>query len=226
MLLGRERPLQKPQGNHRSNRHRDGPGVHQIHELTREQNNQTHRRKTQSGKQNILQERKGHHTMQATQSAEEHRHQRRYQHESRTDTHRRLILGSHRHNLGVDVHTRHQKHRSHQRRNQTVTDQLRKHTVTTQRTLSTHRTNQARIRAESHQRNRNREQRHQTEKLARTLSTNTVRHHHRGHERDTRAVHHAQRSKRAALCQAGLLSLSGSFLNRHALRGCAICLST
>ena len=122
MLLGRERPLQKPQGNYRSNRHRDGPGVHQIHELTREKNHQTHRRKTQSRKQNILQERKSHHTMQATQSAEEHRHQRRYQHESRADTHCRLILGSHRHNLGVDVHTHHQKHRSHQRRNQTVTD--------------------------------------------------------------------------------------------------------
>ena len=122
MLLGRERPLQKPQGNHRGNRNRNSPCIHQIHELAREQNHQTHSRKTQSRKQNILQERKGHHTMQTTQSAEEHRHQRRHQHESGADAHRRLILGSHRYNPGVDVNTRHQKYRSHQRRNQTVTD--------------------------------------------------------------------------------------------------------
>ena len=122
MLLGGEGPFQKPQSNHRGNRHRNSPGVHQIHELAREQNHQPHSRKTQSRKQNILQNRKSHHTVQATQSTEEHRHQRRNQHESGADTHRCLILGSHRHNLGVDVNTRHQKHRSHQRRNQTVTD--------------------------------------------------------------------------------------------------------
>ena len=141
MLLVGERPLQKPQSNHRSNCHRNSPCIHQIHELAREQNHQTHSRKTQSRKQNILQNRKSHHTVQATQSTEEHRHQRRNQNESRTDAHSRLIFRSHRHNLGVDVHTRHQKHRSHQRRNQTVLNQLRQHAVTTQRTLSAHRTN-------------------------------------------------------------------------------------
>ena len=212
MLLIGERTLQKPQGNHRSNRHRNSPGVHQIHELAREQNHQTHSRKTQRGKQNILQERKGHHTVQATQSTEEHRHQRCHQNESRADAHRRLILRSHRHHSGVDVHARHQKHRSDQRRNQTVPNQLRKHTVTTQRMLSAHRTNQTGVRTEGHQRNRNREQRHQTEELARTLSTNTVRHHHRGHKRDTGTVHHAQRSKGTALGEAGLLTLRRSLL--------------
>ena len=110
--------------------------------------------KRRVGSKNILQDRKGHHTVQTTQRRRTPSSGAATRMKAELDAHSRLILRSHRHKLGVDVHTRHQKHRSHQRRNQTVPNQLRQHAVTTQRTLSAHRTNQTRIRAEGHQRNR------------------------------------------------------------------------
>ena len=205
MFLIRESTLQQPQRHNSGNRHGYGPGVDQVHQLTREQHNQPHRGKAQRRQQHILKHRKSHHTVQTTQRPKENRHERRNQHKSRADAHSGLILRSHRHQERVHVHARNEENRSHQRRHETITDELREQPIASQSALRRDSTHQAGIRTEGHERNRNRKQRHQTEKLARTRRTNTIGNHHRGDKRDAGAVHHTQRGQRTTLSKARLL---------------------